>query len=64
MDWKYDHLSNKIPEGAPPGAQSDFGISQGVDKGVIGKHTQEGGEALITYGPDQPPAGSWFKGER
>jgi len=64
MDWKYDHLGKELPEGAPAGAQSDFDIAKGVDKGVLGKHTQDGGDALITFGADEAPTGSWFEGER
>jgi hypothetical protein len=61
MDWKYDHLSKEVPAGAPPGTNSDYAISQGIDEGVLNKHTEHGGDALITYGADRPPVGSWLK---
>lgn len=60
MDWKYDHLSPKVPKDAPVGTRSEFEIAQGVDKGVLNKHIEEGGEPLVTFGADQPPEGSWF----
>ena len=64
MDWKYDHLNDKVPAGAPKGTKSEFEVAQGIDRGVTSKH-QEGGEPLITFvsGTDKP-VGSWFSGER
>ena len=60
LDWEYSHLS-KTGTGT---AKSEYDIAQGIDKGVLSRHTQDGGEPLITYSPDGPPVGSWFVGSR
>lgn len=64
MDWKYDHLNDKVAAGSPKGTKSEFEVAQGIDRGVTGKH-QQGSEPLITFvsGADKP-VGSWFSGER
>lgn len=65
MDWKYDHLNKNVPAGSPTGTKSDFAVSQGIDQGVTSKHSQEGGDALITFvGGSKEPVGSWFRGSR
>ena len=64
MDWKYDHLSHDIPEGAPAGTKSEFAVAQGIDQAVLNKHKQ-GGQPLVSYGADQTdPTGSYFEGLR
>jgi len=47
LGWDYSH-SSKTP--AAPGAQSEFGMKQGIDNKIMNGHAP-GGEPLNTYNP-------------
>ena len=58
VGWDYSGLSNKVPDGAAPGAQSPRDIAEAIDKKILSGHG-EGGEALNTYDPLRGEQGSW-----
>ena len=60
LDWDYSNLSHA----AGNASKSEYEIARGIDRGVLSRHTQDGGEPLITFGPEGPPVGSWFVGKR
>jgi hypothetical protein len=65
VGWDYSGLSDKIPAGSPPGAQSPREIAEGIDQKILSGH-DEGGQPLNTYNPLEGEKGgwttSWWKG--
>ena len=65
MNWNYDHLSKDVPKGQK---DSDFNISQGIDKTILDSHRQvtgsdQPGEPLITISGNEPIGAAWFNGD-
>ena len=58
VGWDYSGLSDKVPDGAVPGAQSPREIAEAIDQKILGGHG-EGGEALNTYDPLRGEKGGW-----
>jgi len=58
VGWDYSGLSDKVPDGAPPGAQSPRQIAEGIDQKILNGHN-EGGQPLNTYNPLQGSKGGW-----
>jgi len=59
VGWDYSGLSDKVPDGATPGAQSPREIAEAIDRKILSGHG-EGGEALNTYDPLRGENGGWL----
>jgi len=58
VGWDYSGLSDQIPEGSLPGAQSPRQIAEGIDQKILGGHG-EGGQPLNTFDPLRGDKGGW-----
>ena len=58
VGWDYSGLSDKVPDGSIPGAQSPREIAEAIDRKILSGHG-EGGEALNTYDPLRGEKGGW-----
>lgn len=58
VGWDYSGLSDKVPEGSLPGAQSPREIAEAIDRKILSGH-DEGGQALNTYDPLRGEEGGW-----